>query len=53
MKNWKVTYKMMGGRVLNSDIVKASSAEDAESMVLKRFRGNDYFGGIVSVEKVG
>jgi hypothetical protein len=52
MARWRVNYAANGWRIHSHTIVEAMTAEEAESIVLRRFFGNDTFSGIVSVERV-
>ncbi|SAL22916.1 hypothetical protein AWB74_00913 [Caballeronia arvi] len=52
MQKWKVSYESYGNRFVSHEVVEAMSADEAESKVLRKFRGNDTFDRIVRVEKI-
>jgi hypothetical protein len=50
MKKWKVTFERNGG-LYTSQIIEASSADEAESKALRAVFGNVTYLKIVSVER--
>ena len=50
MKKWKVTFERNGG-FYTSQIIEASSADEAESRARRAVYGNDTYLKIVSVER--